>query len=469
MVEFLTLLLGLVAGPQVVELSAGDEVAAIRLLLDGEEIAVDASPPWKLELDLGATLRPRLLTAVAYDDRGAEVGRAVQRLNIPRAPAEVRIAFERDAAGAARAALVTWESTVGVYPLRSRAWFDGEPLDALDPARVALPAHDERGLHLFQIELEFTSDVIAKGQAVLGGRYLDEARAELTALPVFARGRGARARPAQMQGWFTVAEPGAAPHPARVVAYEKGGLDLVLVRGPGVSAAMEDLEGALSEDLTAGGVASGAAASGVEGSSPSAMLSVANTAVASAAERLQRVMALEKGQRLRIMAPRARRQAGRTVAMELFALSPEISQAQGGLYWALGQRVDLPGLSPELRLADAVAVAGAQAANGHRRRAVLLVVAEPGVDESRHAAAAVREYLASIHVPLQVWRVGAAASTGAWEEWGPGEEITDFRQLQAAARKLADGLDRQRIVWLEGLFLPTSVGVGGRAGVEAIP
>lgn len=470
MIEFVTLLVGLVAGPQVVDLSVGGGVAEVRLLLDGEPIAGDESAPWQLEFDLGTSLHPRLLEAVALDDVGQEVGRAVQHLNVPRPPAEVRIALERGKDGTARTALLTWESSIRSYPRATRAWFDGEELDTSDPRRIALPAHDEKNLHLLQVELEFTSDVIAQAQTVIGGLYLDQAQVDLTAFPVLARGKTKKAKPIEMAGWFSVGVPGSeATEQAavRVVGYEKGGLDLVLVRGPGVGQSVLQLEGTFSQGLSSGGAASGAASPGIEGSGPGVMSSVANVGAASNAERLQRIMALDKGQRLRILAPRARTQAGQTVAMEVFALSPEITREQGGLYWALQQTVVLPGLSPSLRLADAVAVAGLQAANGHRRRSVLLVLSETGSDESRHSASTVRAYLASIQVPLYVWRIGDEAGDH-WEEWGPGENVSDFRNLQNAARRLAGSLDRQRIVWLEGLHLPNAIRTTEQAKIEAV-
>lgn len=470
MIEFITLLLGLVAGPKTIEMSVGEDVSEVRLLLDGETIANLDSEPWKVEFDFGTSLSPRLLEAVALDPEGAALGSAVQRLNVPRPPAEVRVALERGADGAARAALLTWESSVRSNPRATRAWFDGEDLDTTNPKRIPLPTYDESVLHLLQVELEFTSDVVAQAQTVIGGLYLDEAQADLTAFLVSTQGSAKKLKPGDMSTWFSVARPGTegtAKVPAHVVASEKGGLDLVLVRGPGVDQSIQLLEGAFTEGLSSGGIPSGAASSGVEGTGAGGLAGIANMGAASNIERLQRILALDKNQRLRILAPRARQQAGQTVAMEVFALSPEITAEQGGLYWALQQTVVLPGLSPSLRLADAVAVAGLQAANGHRRRGVLLAVSESETDESRFAVSTVREYLASIQVPLYVWRIGDTA-TDTWTEWGSGELITNFRELQNASRRLAKSLDRQRIVWLEGLHLPNAISTTEQAMVEAV-
>ncbi len=447
MIEFVTLFLGLAAGPQTVEVTAGDATAEVRLLLDGEIVATDSDSPWSLSFDLGAAMRPHLLEAVAFDGNGRELGRAAQPLNLPRPAAEARIALEREPDGRVTEAHLSWESTVRARPLRTEAWLDEAPLDVSDMPRIPIPSYDRTTFHLLQAELEFSADVAAHAHAAFGGAYADESRTDLTAFPVVAARRARQASPDAMSDWFLTSPP------SRVVALEKGGLDLVLVRGPGVSRALAGLEGGFTNDLTSGGLSSGGSPGGV--GSINDVGQIANMGVARETERLRQVMALEGNQRLRILEPRARRQTGRGTEMEVFALSPEITNERGGLYWALMQEIELPGLAPELRLADAVSVAALQAANGNRRRAVLLVLADEASDESRHAVSTVRSYLAALQVPLVVWRVGEGA--GAWREWGEATEIPHFRGLQNSARKLADQLDRQAIVWLEGHHLPNAV------------
>lgn len=446
MIEFVTLFLGLAAGPQAVEVTASAEVEEVRLLLDGEIVATDTEAPWSLTADLGTSLKPRLLEAVALDGDGAELGRAFQRLNVPRPPAEARFGLERGADGRVSEAHLAWESRVRSKPRETRVWFDQERLEVTNPERFPIPPYDRTTCHLLQAELTFSTDVAAQAHAVFGGVYVDESQTELTAVPVSVKKRARNARPEAMNAWFRTTAP------TRVVAFEKGGLDLVLVRGPGVSQAIEALEGTLGQGLSTGGISSASTPGGEGGAD---LGNLGNMGVVSSTERLQRIMALEGDQRLRILVPQARVRRGTSVEMEVFALSPEITSRHGGLYWALGQDVQLPGLSPELRLADAVAVAGLQAANGNRRRAVLLVLAEEGEDASRHDVRAVREYLAALRVPLVVWRIGAEA--GRWSDWGPGEEVPHFRALQGAARRLSAALDEQRIVWLEGLHLPNAV------------
>ncbi len=71
---------------------------------------------------------------------------------------------------------------------------------------------------------------------------------------------------------------------------------------------------------------------------------------------------------------------------------------------ALLEALDAAPLRP-LRLADAVASAALHVGVPGTRRLVVLVAAEGAEDSSVLGAAAVREYLEEIHVPLVVWRV----------------------------------------------------------------
>lgn len=121
MIEFLTLFLGLVGGPQVVEVAVDSRVAAVEMRLDGEQIGRLETAPWRLEIDLGPRLAVRELVAVAFDDSGIELGRAAQYLNRPRPLAEAGILLERDEAGKAVAARLTWGSVVGRLPIRKRS------------------------------------------------------------------------------------------------------------------------------------------------------------------------------------------------------------------------------------------------------------------------------------------------------------------------------------------------------------
>src|SRR4051812_15806031 len=103
-IAFLTLLLGLTLGPQTIRMSAADNVKKIELRLDGVSVATVTAPPWQATVDLGETLAPHRVTAVAFDASGAELASIDQKINVPRATSEARIVVDR---GKAR---IIWNS-----------------------------------------------------------------------------------------------------------------------------------------------------------------------------------------------------------------------------------------------------------------------------------------------------------------------------------------------------------------------
>lgn len=454
MIEFLTLFLGLVSGPQTVEVQVEGPVAAVELRLDAESVGVRHEPPWQFPVDFGLELLPRELQAVAYAADGSEIARTHQLLNLPRPPAEVHLVLERDGGGGVTGARISWESSVRPNPVRVQVLLDGEALAVSDPAHVDLRGIAGSGFHLLQVEAEFSHDVAAQAQVAFGGEYLDSIQSALTALPVIPDWKGGAPGAGEMSGWFT-----ARGQVLRPVAVEKGLAELVIVRGDGVVEAVAALEGRINQDLD-----SGIGTAGVGGVEQLAVAS--NTSWASVSERLRRALAFDASQRLRLLMPRARRAEGRHVEMETFAISPEISAEQGGLYWALRQKVSLPGLAPEVRLADAVAVAGLQAAGANRRRAVLLVLAGADRDASRYTVAAVRRFLQALNVPLRVWWLGGDPVPR--QAWGKEEVIGSYSDLRRAAKRLGQELARQRIVWFDGTHLPQEITFSPAARAEPV-
>jgi hypothetical protein len=123
-------------------------------------------------------------------------------------------------------------------------------------------------------------------------------------------------------------------------------------------------------------------------------------------------------------------------------------------------------------VADAVAVAGLQAAAENDRRAVVLVLGGLEKDDSRYDPATVQRYLEAVHVPLFVWSLYGLESSAAksWSgSWGQVEDISTLPKLEAAVNRLKDELASQKIVWLDGRHLPQSITLGPRAqGVEIV-
>ena len=432
MIEFLTLFLGVTGGPQHVAFAVDRNVAAVELRLDGATVGSVESPPWELTVDFGSDPLPGELEGVAFAPDGRELGRVSQFLNVPRPPAEAHILLQQEG-NRVQGARVTWESRVGARPLAFQAQLDGNPLEFSDPSFVALANVDTRDLHVLRIELQFSYDVAAQAQLVFGGPYLDSANAELTAFPVV--GLKGHVKPQAMAGWFL-----GEGEPLPVVAVERGFADLVVVRGPGVERAIAELSGTPKTGL---------------GPGMNFTRGVNDAPSATVAERLRWELALPEDLRLRLVLPRSRAGRGNKIAMESFAMSPDITSAQGGLYWALKEKLTLPGLSEQIRVYDALAAAGLQAANANRRRAVLLVLAEDWEDTSSFQAAAVARFLAALNVPLYLWQV--AADTPVRLPGATVERIGSFGELKTARRRLNKDLSVQRIVWVEGLHLPNRI------------
>jgi hypothetical protein len=119
------------------------------------------------------------------------------------------------------------------------------------------------------------------------------------------------------------------------------------------------------------------------------------------------------------------------------------------------------------RLADAVAVAGLKAAElGHRRAVVLLLGAAPGDDPSQITRPQARRYLERLRVPFEVWSLGGEDAG----PWGRARDVSTLNKLALAVRALARDLDRQRIVWVDGVHLPQEIALAPRAsGLELLP
>ena len=459
-IAFLTLFLGLIHGPAAVEISAGPEIAAVELLLDGRSVARLAEPPWSAEVDLGADLLPHRLTARGLDARGGEAGRAEQWINLPRPAAEVQIVFEKAAPGKPRVARLAWQSVTNDRPTAIALTLDGVPLKLDAENRATIPARPSAGsTRVLSAALRFANGVEARRDVALGAEYGDEVATELTALPVRLR-RGSRLPPpAQLQGWFT-----ADGKPLRVSAVDAGPPRLMVVREPGAANRVVGWSAIPQHRYTlkrgsrlrylgttprafadAAAAASAADSPGDLDGSP-ANLSASSGSSASAAS-----------------------SAASSVTFELFQGSQELDAGEYGLTWLLS-RVVQDESGGRARTADAVAVAGLQAAGGSGPRAVLLFLAGGNAqDASRYAGPAVRRYLAALHVPLFVWSA-RPASEATKAAWGGVEDVSTPPGLDRAFQRLTEELEAQRIVHLEGRHLPQSIAVSpGALGVVAPP
>ncbi len=453
MIEFVTLLLGLVTGVQAVELAVDDRVALVELRLDGEFAGGLVRPPWLVECDFGDALAPHELEAIAYDGQRREIARSRQWVNLPRQRVEARLALER--AGESNVARLIWTALDDPGPREIRLTFDGQPLAVDDPEAEALPAHDPGSLHFLRAELELANAERAYAELVFGGTYGEAISTELTALVLIAERRRAP-RPEQMAGWLEKRG-----EPLRVVAVERGPANLIVVRER--SAATRD--GLLRVAAQHRRQRSGARA------------------------RLAQLPVVGERDRVRFVYPtadRAPKSVGHglaTLDVEQVPVSRDVEivvrrpvrpgfrpAGEPPPVPAAGYRSLLAALTdfshedapePVHQLADAVAIAGVVAAAGDRRRTVLLIRSGQLSDDSRFAPATVRQYLAKLGVPLTVWSVPAADAGPS--PWGDERDVSELRAMNRALDDLRRALESQIVVWVEGAHLPHEIELTARA------
>ena len=421
MIAFATLFLGLVAGPQTVEVRVSDDVAYVELWLGGEIVAVLQPPLWADECDFGIELAPRRLEAVAFDADGAEIGRAEQVLNVPHPTALVEVIVELGEQGQGAVAQVSWESKVGATPASWTVSFDGEPLVVLDPSRFGLPSFDPDTIHFLRVELRFAEGVVASSEAIFGGRYGTALELDLSAVPLVAAHKRLDL-PAVRRSLRT--HDGT---PAKVVAVDKGSADLVFVLGPSVRT-----------DLT------------------QIVARWRRRGHANHQTRVRDIVRFNARQRLLFLWPQPDLQQRSTSTYHLFPHSSVLARSAGGLlFHLLSIRDEPPGPRP-IRLTDAVAAAGLTAAASNNRRAVVLLLGPSSRDASQFEPVQVRRYLSRLRVPLEVWSTdpdGPDRETA----WGPVVEVSSVEKLATAFRRLLKGIERQRIAWVSGRHLPQEI------------
>src|SRR5689334_1992257 len=122
-VVFISLFLGLAAGIQSVDVQTDPAVKALRILLDGREVAALTQPPWHAVVDFGRDLQPRQMEAIGLDAKGNEIGRATQVLNLPRKTAELEIVLQSDGIGP-KSADLRWQHLQFKAPKSATITFD---------------------------------------------------------------------------------------------------------------------------------------------------------------------------------------------------------------------------------------------------------------------------------------------------------------------------------------------------------
>ena len=278
--------------------------------------------------------------------------------------------------------------------------------------------------------------MIPRKDVVFGGEYGSEVSTELTVVPVRVRKGTSLPGLDGLQGWFSAAD-----QTLTAAAIEDGPGKVVFVQVPAGSAvARELLPGQRRRSI----------------------------------DLFKNEMRLGKDDRVRFLslAPSSYRES--RIPSQLFDMSTELTPKDGGVFWYLTKKQTLKKPDIErLRITDAVAVAGLQAAADNHRRAVVLVVGKETPDASRYDPATVRRYLESIRVPLFVWSLDGpdAPAARAWEQ---AEDISTMEKLGQAVNRLRTEMASQKIVWVEGRHLPQAISLtpaakGAELAVKAIP
>lgn len=440
MIVFVTLLLGLISGPIPIQVTVEGPVATVEYVLDGIAVAKAEFPPWSAKVDFGPDLQPRELIARALDQEGNEIARAVQWVNLPRPPAEVEIVLESDAEGRPTAARLAWQSLITAQPATLSVTLNGRPLLVQEDRRVPLPAYDPKATQILTAELAFAPGVVARKDVVFGGEWGSAVSTELTAVPVRVPKKAAPT-PESLQGRLT-----SGGRPLSVAAVDDGPGKVLVVRVPEESEVANVLVPPRRRRVTK---------------------DFPDSQIRPEDRRFE--MRLGEEDTIRLLSPSAtvHREAG--IPSELFNSSRELTREQGGLLWFLFKTGLMKGMSQDQRIADAVAVAGLQAATGNYRRAVVLVLGSDLEDSSRYGPATVRRYLESIRVPLFVWSLEKKPKNKpALAAWGEVEDISSLSKLHRAFDRLEEELKSQRVVWVEGRHLPQSIALEPGAGVELV-
>jgi len=439
-IAFLTLFLGLTAGRQPVALTVQGPVAAVELVLDGTPMVQIGGPSWSTQLDFGTALEPHELIARALDEKGQEVGRARQIINLPRPAAEVEILLENDAKGQPAGAHLTWRSLTGEQPAAVSLLLDGQPVPLDGNAHATLPRIDTEVSHIVSAEVRFGAAGVTREDIGIGGSLGEKVSTDLTAVPVRLKPGKTLPRAASLPDWVLIDGK-----PVSVTAVEESPAQLLVVRDNEARLALE----AYGRQK---------AAKSMQGRMNDLDRLAGRSLQGGELERFQ--MILGKDDQIRFVWPSAKSFTGQGVPAELFDASRDYTSKDGGLLWLLGRA--LPQTDKfDQRLADATAVAGLQALAGNRPRAVLLVLGSNVKDVSRYDAGTVRHYLESVRVPLIVWaldRSSLAAST-----WGGAEDISSLAKLKKTFKKLDDELAGQRILWIEGSHLPGAISLSPAA------
>lgn len=423
MIEFVTLLLGLVTGPRQVEIAVQGPIAAIEISLDGRVVRRLEEQPWKTEIDFGDRLLPHRVRASAFDKQGNLLDWTYQVVNYSRSNFEAAIVLDAAIDDPARGGRVVWQGALNEPPRRIDLRFDNRSL-AVDPdGRFVLPEHDPEAMHVLEAAVTFADGSTGLADLTFGGQYVDRTTTALTAVPLTSS-PGEPWTLSQVRGWLQ--RDGAA-------------LEVFTVAAPiGLVVVLRD--------------------HGLERSTRS---------VLPWREQMSRSpYSTSAGSNYQVTAMCARPLEG---SPGTFRLSqPTDVGARYGLRRFLlhegplvrNKSVDGRKLvKKEQKLWDGLAVAGLSAARRNSPRAVVLMIGEKLDDHSQLTAQQVLDYLQSIHVPLLIW----APDEPDLATFGLSRHDRVYvgrLGLEGLEKAVARELESQTIVWVKGEHLPNELSLG---------
>lgn len=428
MVTFISLFLWLTIGTQPVKVAVDPAVASVEIILDGEAIGVATAPRWEVPCDFGEVLRPHKLVAVARDENGRELGRALQLVNLPRANAEVEVVFEGEASDAPTAVRVIAESSQRLEPLAISVSFDGLMLVQNDDRTFALPAYDPNQVHLITAEAYFPDAISARRDVTFGGTYGGRIATELTAVAVTLE-KKTDLTVEEVEGLFS-----SRGETLKVAAVDRQGGRLYLVRDHATWPFFRQSGQLLDRRLK----------------TTRRVFSRTFAEVLADPGSFDEIP-LDKD-RYYLVVPNPEYVRG----LALYPIVQPFSINRWGLPWLATHIRTNDARVPGQRLADAIAVAGLRAAGDGCPRMVVLVLGENSEDVSEFSPASVREYLRVLRVPLAVWSTRGHEATA---DWGDPNTVKGLGTLDKSSRRLLKELRRQWIVWVEGSHLPNEIEV----------
>lgn len=432
MVEFVTLLMGLVIGARPVEVAVSPEVAVVSMQLDGKEVGRLREPKWEMEIDFGPWIEPHRLEALAYDVEGAILGRAVQLVNYSTSNYGAVILLDNNGGASPRSGKVVWRAVLDRDPVEVTVRFDGAPVAVTSEGAFVLPRYPAGQVHHLEASLGFDDGSVARAEMTLGGVFGEEITSALTGVPVTSPLGEPWTKP-QVQGWLL---RDGVELPVFSIGEREG--RLVILRD-------QDLVGHLP------GVYRPRSGRGTYVPERWDLLNFDLTAISPlplvAHEGTFRLSDLGKVNQRIGLAPVLVRKNELVRHDRKGDEKPSRNQA----VW------------------DALAVAGLKAATGNQPRAVVLMVGRQAGDDCLLTFEQSARYLESVRVPLFIW----ARDNRTLEALGiPKSErtFTDKYGLRELVRALSEELSSQTVIWLQGRHLPTEVELSTKAapGVELV-